>query len=248
MKKSDEEYSTLYNPQQSPAPEQDVIIVKNCSVPDWLATLLLWQRYRDISPLEKGFILNLINNEQQLPSLLNIPNSEDWLECYRLLPDLPGKMADRIHNLDISVKLIKHLLEIPTRLRRKLFEKIGDKKIHLTVQQARRLGEAVRSLKKLSGGEWEEILLKSSEGSNSHQAGEQLLKKIETRAYPETSATRRRFKKRLTDSGVSNKIKVSPPPNFEGDYLDFKFRWHRDVEVEKIIEQIKRCQSLLDFV
>jgi len=248
LQKKDNEFITLYKPEVPAAEKQDAVVLEKTTKPAGILTVLLWQRYRTISVLEKGLILNWLEEiSPEILDILNIPRAEDWIECYLLPPELPEKLRSKIHVGEISVKLVKHLLALPENLRSTLFEKIGEGEIHLTVQESRRLGEAFRRFKHTSDDE-KGFSLKRLHEETPGEAGKRLLAAVEAKAYPETTALSRKFEDQLDNIVPGGKIKVIPPKNFEGDYLDFKFRWKRNEKTEKIIGLIRKCHKLLDFV
>jgi hypothetical protein len=248
LQKKSNEFITLYRPEVPPAEKQDVVVLEKTTKPAGILTIRLWQRYRTISTLEKGLILNHLEEvSSEFLDILNIPPATAWIECYLLLPKLPEKMRAKIHEGEISVKLVKHLLDLPENLRATIFEKIGEAEIHLTVQESRRIGEAFRRFKHTPGDE-KEFSLERIQEETPGEAGKRFLAAAEAKAYPETTALTREFERRVDNIIPNGKIKVTPPKNFEGDYLDFKFRWKRNEKTEQIIGLIKKCQKLLEFV
>ncbi len=221
-------------------------------------TLNLWQQVDRISALEKGYVLDYLKNKKNFSAkelkqiasqLLQIPAAEQWLETYRSFPELPLKLQKQIQKEQISINLFYHLNDLPEELFSLVVEGLTDKKLRLTVQEARQFGTAIRRLAK---DELPEIIdltcssLESEKQPNKRTA--KLLEEVEKKAYPKLTSYRQNFAKKLTELNIDGRITVKPPQNFEGSYLDFSFRWSKEEDFEKLIRSVKKCRALFDLV
>ncbi|GEM_PF-4836636 len=221
-------------------------------------TLELWQQVDRISALEKGYVLNFLKNKKksttsQLKQLasqsLQIPPAEQWIETYLAFPQLPSELQKQLQDEQISINLFYQLNDLPEELFTLLTQALAEQRLRLTVQEARQLSTAVRRLPR---DELPEIIglarscLESKDDLKKQT--EKLLNGINKRAYPELTNYRENFSKKLEELDLDGRINVKPPQNFEGDYLDFSFRWSKEEDFEKLLRAIKKCRRLFDLV
>lgn len=218
-------------------------------------TLTLLGRRETLSPLETGRLLAYLhdggdtteNLARNVAPRLGLPASETWVETYRRFLDLPDSMRERLHREDVEPRLVRYLLEVPPRHRRPLVEAVGEGHVDLTVQQARTLSEALRRLPRERDPDWKKHLAPRTD-EDPRDAGERWLSEARRLAFPEIHRRERGFREALDDLELDGRIRVDPPPHFEGDYLDFHLRCRRDEDLNHLAEALKSCRPLLEHV
>lgn len=231
------------------------VFVEESDRSDRSLTLTLLRRYEVLSPLETGRLLAYLHEKgESIEDLarnaaprLGLPAAETWVEVYRRFPGLPEPVRDRLHRGDLQPRLVRYLLEVPSHRRAPLLEAIGDGRVDLTVQQARTLSEALRRLPREEELRWEEGRIPCDD-EDPRATGKRWLDEARRLAFPETHRRERRFQKALDGLQLDGRIRVDPPPQFEGDYLDFHVRCGRDEDLTELAEALKSCRSLLEHV
>ncbi len=225
---------------------------------EWKLTILVWKKMEIISPLEKGYILDYLATETNLKiktilreymSLLDLPGGEEWLAAYRFLSQCPRPLQDRFHSGELSAELARYLEPLPVPIREPVIKGLAEEKLYFSVQQLRQLEEGVRRLKpaeQKQAGEQMTHLLKQDVAPK--KLGQNLVKKVEKTAYPTLNQKWKEFKKDLEKLELDSRLSIQPPDNFEGDYLDFSFRCHRDENLRGIIDSLEKCEELFDHV
>lgn len=246
----------LWYPRGKPPSESvPAVIVTDLEESARWATLRLIARHGNLSPLETGRLLEFLHDRgcsaeeltRRAAKHLDLPAAPVWVETYRRFPDLPDTVGQRLHREELDPRLIRYLLDVPDRLRGPLWDALGQGRIDLTVQQARRLSEALRRLPRDRDADWEERRsLRSDEAPR--EAGERWLREARRLAFPETDRRERAFRRDLEGLDLDGRIRVDPPDRFEGDYLDFHLRCHRDGNLNELAEALKSCQPLLEHV
>ncbi len=225
--------------------------------PRLLLTIELWQRYRQLSPLEKAYILQTMAGEDEAPDnippevsrMLSIPNSEEWLDCYRKITELSSNLQEAVHAGEISVKMLRYIFRLPGDLREELLKYLAEEKFHLTVQQARKIAQACRRVNGGEDGRWRDIFQKALDfSSQSRQRAEEFLRLLDGWAYPRLTEWRKKFKQEKQDLNLWSELKVEPPENFEGDSLKFQFNCKNAKQLKKAIDSLERSRDLLEFV
>lgn len=256
VRPSDEGLCGLWYPRGQPRSDSvPAVIVTELEDPPRLLTLRLIARHGDLSPLETGRLLDYLHARgytveelaRRAAGPLGLPAAKVWVETYRRFPDLPDPVRGRLHREELDPRLIRYLLDVPDRLREPLWDALGEGRIDLTVQQARRLSEALRRLPRARDADWEERRSVRSD-EEPRETGERWLGEARRLAFPETDRRERAFYRDLKALDLDGRIRVDPPDRFEGDYLDFHLRCHRDQNLSDLAEALKSCQPLLEHV
>ncbi|MFB6345823.1 MAG: hypothetical protein ABEK50_08645 [bacterium] len=232
-----------------------LLLVEQCDRPDWETVLVLWRRYRELTPLEKGLIISYLPketveaNRKRLAELVDLPASGPLFEALQKIDQLPKQLQDKLHGGQFSLRLVRYLMELPDSFYEVVVEGISKKWFKLSVQEMRKLGEATRRLSDEKRKTWIKRV-KNLDKADKHprEVGSTLLKLTRDLAYPRTMKRRRRFEEDLKVLEPDGRISVTPPKNFEGDYLDFKIRCRRDEDIIKLSEELKRCKKLLQHL
>lgn len=213
-----------------------------------------WERYRGFSELETARIVEELagdlSGEQRrgIADRLDLPPSEPLFEALGDLGEYPRALLDRLAEGELSLRLFRYFPEVPPSLRSKLVDGLAAGTLGLSVQELRQLEEASRRLTDGQREEWCERTEELVSEENPREAGKRLLELTRSMAYPRTRKRRQKFQESLEELDLDGRIQITPPKNFEGDYLDVKFRCHRDEDITRIAEELKRCQSLLEHL
>lgn len=233
------------------------LILENNESPRWWLTLLFWNRYDPPGPVEKGRILNYLNERiepaedrwNHLYDILDLPAAEDVLEAYRWLPTLPSKLRHLLTEGEASPNLFRYLHEVPEPIRGPLVTGLKDAPNMFTVQVTRKLSEALRRVPKSKYDPFidrlENIL---TDDGRPRDRGKKILEEARRLAYPDTTERENQFQQDLDDLELDGRLTVDPPKNFEGDGIKFSFECGRDEDLEKLAEEVKRCKPLFRHV
>lgn len=258
--KDGEDYLILWQPHgSSDGDQRPAMVLKESDWPAWKLSLRLWTRFDPPSPLEKGLIIGHLS-EKEVPEeeilgamneLLDLPRSKEWLTCYARFPELPDTVQTALHEERIDPRHVRFIQQMPDELADDFLHELGKGTIDLSVQETRKLMEALRRLgeDEINGIRTELRELVDEETDNPpRERGRELLESAQERAFPRTTERRNNFEKELDDLDLPGRINVSPPKNFEGNYLDVRIRCTRDDSIEDLAEELKRCRPLLDYV
>ncbi|MGM0380728.1 MAG: hypothetical protein ACQEP7_01970 [bacterium] len=246
----------LWQPKNELPVEFEAATRSTAEEPRWKLTIQLWQRYRQISPLEKAFILKHItesfadkNQQNKVAECLSIPRSDEWLDCYRRLTELDSSLQEEIHDGKISPKVFRYLFQLPRTIYEPLLKDLEEEKISFTLQQSRQLAEAFRRITKRSENRWAEIRKQAYDFSNQRrQRAEKLLELVRKWAYPRLTGKIAEFEEEKNRLNLWSGLAVDPPDNFEGDSLEFNFSCGDEGTLERAVNSLEKCRSLLKFV
>lgn len=253
------EFRLLWFPRGKSIDKKQSVFLVEDSEHNWRRlTLLVWQRLETISPLEKAFLLNYFLEETDISrqkvkrnymELLELPGAEEWLEVYQFISDFPKPLQNRVQTGDFSPRLARHLLELPDQIRGLLVDLLSEQQLYLTVQQGRKLREALRrlpdaKLEKVQG----RLETDPEESIDPRQRSSTLLEFVEELAYPRLQEYRRDFEATKEKLNLDPRLRITPPNNFEGDYLDFAFRCHRDESLSGLVDSLRKCEELFKHV
>lgn len=253
---SGEDKQVLWQP-AGKLPEQFKAVVWNGKTgPRWELTISLWRRYRQISALEKGLILDYLAETltekdllQRATEKLSIPRSSEWLNCYRRLTTLDSSLQNAVHEEEISLKIFRYIFQLPETIQEQLLEELKENNVHLTVQQARQLAESFRRISEVSGDKWNEIIQAAQKfSSQPSRRGDRLLKLVKEWAYPQISQKYKEFELLREQLDLYPDLQVTPPGNFEGSRLEIKIGCGDEEELNRALTSLKKCQRLLKFV
>lgn len=249
-------FRLLWNPRgEDPRTSVAAVIPRDSDRPDWWITLALESRRSTMTPWETARALCSFRNRgwdvskitDRVAPLLDLPESQTWVEVYLDFTDLPDAVTRRLHRGDVGPRMLRYLMEAPGSVRAPLFDAVGDGRVDWTVQQGRVLAEALRRLSDEERTAWVDHL-RTVSGENPRERGAALLDEARRRAYPETTRREDAFRGSLRDLDLDGRIDVVPPDNFEGDYLDFRIRCRRSDDLTELAEELKTCQPLLEHV
>lgn len=231
---------------------REALIVEASGLEEWELTLTLWNRYRGPDPVEAGMVLEHLEvgprGRHRLLDLLELPNADEVLDAYRQFPALPTTLRDPLRDGDLSPRLFRYLQRVPDDLEADLIDLLAVDTRVLSVQDTRRLSEALRRLPPEKYDDFREQVNYPDEDRSPRDVGEELLESARRLAYPEVAKRRKDYEEDVTELDLDGRIDVSPPKNFEGDYLDVSLRCHRGESLEKLAEEVKKCQKLLEHV
>lgn len=230
-----------------------VLLIEEPSSPAWEVVLEFWNRYRTVTNLEKALVVSRLRStlseeaQRRMADLLDLPPSEPLLNALETVGDFPEKFRERLHEDEVSLRMVRYLNQLPDKVRGFLARGIADGRLGFSVQEIRQLEEAVRRLTDDQRDDWLDRVGKIDE-EHPRERGRTVLRKTREMAYPRTVERTERFRETLEDLDLDGRIDVSHPDNFEGDYLDFRFRCRRDDDLVKLSEELKRCKKLLQHL
>ncbi len=247
----------LWQPEAELPEEFFALVWDKPEEPRWKLTINLWRRYREISPLEKAFIIENIAGSNsadkiippEAAGMLLIPYSDEWLQCYRRLTGLSSTLRQAVNKNELSPKLLRYIFQLPEDIGSSLLEELEKSKLRLTVQQARQFSEAFRKIPEIRIEKWVSILREAYNfSSQPGQRAEKLLELVRKWAYPRLSRWHQKFDQLKKDLELWSRLEVQPPENFEGQELKFKFSCGDRQELKEALDSLQKCRELLEFV
>ncbi|MFB6355827.1 MAG: hypothetical protein ABEJ65_04860 [bacterium] len=235
-----------------------VLLQADSEIPNEFRTLKLWTQVGSISDLEKGLVLNYLEekldyNQQEIFNnvleILEIPRSEVWYETFTFMVKLPERLRKRVHENGISRSFVRYLKDVKSPLKKELIDHITEGTLTVSTQQMRQISEATRRIDDDNLSRCIDDLKSIVQSSNNaRKSGERVLNYLREKAFPRLMERRQNFKKELEKLDINGRITIDPPENFEGDYLDVSLRCKRDDDLESLSEAVRTCKPLLKYV
>lgn len=243
----------VWPPEGDPVSEQEPQVLSEDS-PAWVTVLEAWTHRDQIFPGEAGQILSWFHQTKpenhhwrDVMENMGFNPSEAWYETYQELSTLPEGLRERIDQEELSVRVVRYLRELPENLKQPLYEAFDQEDFHLSVQETRQLVETGHRLDPDDYDVWIETLAELT-AEDPRSRGQRFLQRMRNQAFPALQKKQQAFDQDLNQLELSGSIEVRPPKNFEGDYLDFSIRCHRDQDLNALAEELKQCQPLLNHV
>ncbi len=244
--------SILWPPPDEPRERSSVVEVSR-DQPDWRTVIELWNHRAKMTSVESGHVLGWLRDEAPEPigpresmEVIGRDPSEVWYSTLLETLELPDTLRARLDADDLSLRTIRYLRELPESWKRPIYREMAEERFRLSVQEFRQLVEASH---RWTGEEEEWLdLFHQTTADNPKERGKQFLERIRRRVYPTLHEQRESFEEDLRELDVSGRIRVSPPKNFEGDYLDFSLRCGRNDSLPELAEELKKCEPLLEHV
>lgn len=230
--------------------DHEALVIEASGQPGWVLTLTLWNRYGGPDPVETGRVLEYLDGEgdSRLLELLDLPNADEVLAAYRQFPDLPPPLREPLREEELSPRLFRYLQRVPDELELDLIDLLAEDTRVLSVQEMRRLSEALRRLPPDKYDDFRNGIDYPGEDRSPRSVGDSVLERARRLAFPEVAERREAYERDRSGLDLDGRIDVEAPDNFEGDYIDVSLRCRRDEDLEKLAEEVKKCRKLLEHV
>jgi len=211
---------------------------------------------RQFNPIEKGMVLKgltrYLTREEILSHympMLELPSNMHTLKLYLSLEDLDDVIRVSIAAGRLSMKVLGILGSVSKEDQRKINQLFTSLKWSVNLQWQAALwimeiaGREGRSVREVIGDE--RILTMAKNGKmNSPQKVRAIVGELRKWRFPTITEYERSFKKGVSDLDLPSKVRVIPPPFFEGvDYkLEIVFREGK--ELREKVERLSRTSGL----
>lgn len=216
---------------------------------------------REFNEVEKAMILarllHHIPREEVIHSympLLSLPSRESTLELFLNIEGQDHSVKRALAKGEISVKAFEALLEVESRFRSDLIKSILN--LRLTFNQQLQFIEMINDICIRDGidisGLFKQtpfVEIMEDEKFNLPQKTKAILGLLRSVRFPLLTRAEESFRKAISELGLSDKLRISHPPFFEGpDYrLEITFRNGRQLKDRvKVLNNLEGLEALAD--